>query len=168
MNYKTIFSSTQEQNWTNINWSKVERVLESLQHRITKAAECGDKKKVRRLQQHLVHSYAARLKAVRIVAQENAGSPGIDGEVWTIPERKLQAAQALRNRSKTKPLKRVYIPKSNGQRRGLGIPCMSDRASQALWNLALLPAVEAHSDLYSYGVRPYRGGWEANPEIRRV
>jgi RNA-directed DNA polymerase len=45
-------------------------------------------------------------------------------------------------------------------------PCMSDRASQALWNMALLPNVEANSDPHSYGFRPYRGCWDANAQIR--
>jgi RNA-directed DNA polymerase len=77
------------------------------------------------------------LKAVRILAQENKGNktPGIDGEIWTTPDRKHQVALELRNRSKTKPFKRVYIPKNNGKLKPLGIPCMSDRARQALWNM---------------------------------
>jgi RNA-directed DNA polymerase len=113
---------------------------------------------------------SSRLKAVRIVAQENSGkkTPGIDGEIWTTPERKLQEAQKLGNRSRTKPLKRVYIPKANGNQRPLGIPCISDRARQALWNASLLPVVEATSNPQSYGFRCYRSGWYANKQIRTL
>ena len=167
---QSIYHPSKENTWTGVSWSKVEKTIQTLQHRITKATEQRDYRKLRHLQRLLNRSLSARLKAVRIVAQENSGkkTPGIDGEIWTTPDCKhfVQAALELRNRSKTKPLKRVYIPKSNGKQRPLGIPCMSDRARQALWNMALLPVVETTSDPHSYGFRPYRGCWDANAQIR--
>jgi RNA-directed DNA polymerase len=166
-----IYHPSKEDTWTGVNWSKVEKTVENLQHRITKAAEKGDYRKVRNLQRLLSkRSLSASLKAVRIVAQENSGkkTPGIDGQLWTTPDRKHQAALELRKKSDVKPLKRIYIPKSNRDKRPLGIPCMSDRARQALWNLALSPWVEATSDPHSYGFRPYRGCWDANAQIRTL
>ena len=34
-----IYHSSKEDTWTGINWSKVEKTVENLQHRITKAAK---------------------------------------------------------------------------------------------------------------------------------
>src|SRR3546814_2551194 len=65
-------------------------------------------------------------------------TPGVDGITWSTPEAKSQAVQSLRRHGyKPMPLKRIYIPKSNGKLRPLGIPTIKDRAMQALYLLAL-------------------------------
>lgn len=154
--------------WSSTRWKSVENNIAQLQHRIAKATLENDYRKVRHLQRLLVRSLSARLKAVRQVSEENSGkqTPGADNELWKTPKRKLMAALELRKRSKTKPLRRIYIPKKDGTSRLLGIPAMIDRARQALWNLALNPVVESTSDPISYGFRPHRGCWDANAQIR--
>lgn len=62
----------------------------------------------------------------------------------------------------------LYIKEQRGISSFRHMPCMFDRANQALWNLALLPVVEAQSDLRSYGFRPYRNTWHAYAQIRRL
>jgi RNA-directed DNA polymerase len=83
----------------------------------------------------LVNSFAARALAVKRVT-ENAGkkTPGVDGELWDTPEKKAAAVERTNDWQgyRPKPLRRIYIPKKNGQRRALSIPVMADRAQQAL------------------------------------
>jgi RNA-directed DNA polymerase len=109
------------------------------------------------LQRLLTHSYSGKVLAVRRVTENNGKkTPGVDKEIWATPEKKIQAVHALKRRGyQPQPLRRVYIPKSDGKTmRPLGIPTMKDRAQQALHLLALDPVVETTADNNSYGCKP--------------
>ncbi len=120
--------------------------------------------KVRALQRLLTHSLSGKALAVRRVT-ENTGkrTPGVDESIWKTPEQKAAAAHALNQRGyHPHPLRRVYIPKSNGARRPLSIPTMRDRAMQALYLLALDPVAETTADPNSYGFRRGRSTADAS------
>ena len=144
--------------WHSIEWKKVWRTVRRLQARIVKAVAEGRWNKAKALTYLLTHSFGGRALAIlRVVSNSGAKTPGVDGVLWDTPEAKSAAFGTLRRHGyRPRPLRRVYIPKGNGKRRGLGIPTMADRAMQALHLLGLDPIAEAHADGHSYGFRRER------------
>ncbi|XWK91446.1 MAG: group II intron reverse transcriptase/maturase [Phormidium sp.] len=150
--------------WREIDWKQAEKVVFKLQKRIYRASNCGDVKTVRRLQKTLIRSWYARLLATRKVTQDNKGkrTAGVDGEKSLTPAARLALAKRLRLTGKSKPTRRVWIPKpGTEEKRPLGIPTMYDRALQALVKLALEPEWEARFEENSYGFRPGRSCHDA-------
>jgi RNA-directed DNA polymerase len=144
--------------WHAIPWRKVWRNVRRLQARIVQAVREGRWGKVKALVYLLTHSFSGRTLAIlRVTSNSGAKTPGVDGILWDTPESKTQAFTLLRQRGyRPLPLRRVYIPKSNGKLRALGIPTVLDRAQQALHLLGLDPIVETRADPNSYGFRLHR------------
>ena len=152
--------------WERIPWGEHARRIRRLQERIVKATREGRWGKVKSLQWLLTHSRSGKALAVnRVTENQGKNTPGVDGAIWRAPETKYRAIGTLRRHNyRPQPLRRVYIPKSNGKLRPLGIPTMKDRAMQALHLLALAPVAETLADPNSYGFRVGRSTADAIEE----
>ena len=160
-------SLTKNSEWQSINWKAKEKMVFRLQMRIAKAMREKKYNKVKALQRLLTRSHSAKLLSVKKVSS-NKGSktPGIDGITWKTDKQKAKAVEVLRHKGyKPMPVRRIYITKSNGNKRPLGIMTMVDRAMQALSLFALEPIAETIADPNSYGFRPHRNCADAIEQI---
>ena len=111
----------------------------------------------------------AWLRVAHHAVNTNQGreTAGIDSETMSHFNGNLDGnLEELRRLLKTKsfepqPVRRVYIPKTNGKKRPLGIPGIRDRIVQEALRMILEPIWEADFSRHSYGFRPNRSTYDA-------
>ncbi|GMS49765.1 group II intron reverse transcriptase/maturase [Enterococcus gallinarum] len=92
----------------------------------------------------------------------NKGAAGVDGMTYDqllpyLKENREELLRQLRSGSyKPSPVRRVEIPKPNGNKRKLGIPTVIDRMLQQAINQVLQPIFETEFSDNSFGFRPKR------------
>jgi group II intron reverse transcriptase/maturase len=104
----------------------------------------------------------------RLYSNDGAMTAGVDGE--TVDGMSLakigRIIDALRHeRYRFKPVRRVYIPKSNGNKRPLGLPSWSDKLVGEVMRLLLEAYYEPQFSDRSHGFRPRCGCHTALTEI---
>lgn len=150
--------------WDDIDWRKVDKYVYKLQKRIYAASRRGENKTVRKLQKTLIKSWSNKALSVRRVTTENRGkkTAGVDGIKNLSPEARMKLIGQLKLTGKSKPTRRVWIPKpGKDEKRPLGIPTMYDRALQGIVKAALEPEWEALFEANSFGFRPGRSCQDA-------
>lgn len=141
------------------------------QRKLYRAAKENPKRKFGALQDKVYRDDV--LRHAWSLVKTNAGAPGIDRVTIEKIETDLGVdvfLEEIGNKLKSKrfqamPVKRVYIPKSDGKQRPLGIPVIADRVVQAAVKIVIEPIFEADFKDFSYGFRPKRNAQMALREI---
>ena len=147
-------------------------IISEMQHKLATWAESDPNRRFDRLLR-LIADREWLAEAARIVlASSGARTPGIDG----IDKQRMQAGldqhldnlrtSLLKGAYCPQPVKRIYIPKSNGKLRPLGIPTLTDRIVQRAMLMAMEPIWESDFHRLSYGFRPERSVHHAVRTVR--
>ncbi len=144
-----------------------------IQYQLDKAVENDDRNRIRFLAHQLsMKSMASRIMAINRICQINTGkyTAGVDGVSTpeTKPERLAFMTELFYNvdiTRKPEPIRRVFIPKPNGNSRPLGIPTIHDRIVQEIIRLSIEPICEYHFNHCSHGFRPHRSCHDAIQDI---
>lgn len=102
----------------------------------------------------------------------NRGAPGIDGQSVTEVENHLEgiieevSRALLGGTYRPNKIRRVWIPKGGGGKRGLGIPTVIDRMVQQAILRVLQPHIDRTFDQSSHGFRPGRSAHSAIVEAK--
>jgi RNA-directed DNA polymerase len=110
------------------------------------------------------------------VVKANKGAAGADGITFEDIEERDGGAQKYlegiagelkRKEYRVSPVRRVYIPKADGNKRSLGIPTIKDRVVQMAVKIVIEPIFEADFQENSYGFRPKRNAHQAVADVSR-
>lgn len=103
------------------------------------------------------------------LVKANKGSPGVDGMNFEVIESGigvdhylLELGRELQEKTyRASAVKRVMIPKADGNLRPLGIPTIRDRVVQMAVKIIIEPIFEADFCEHSYGFRPRKSAHQA-------
>lgn len=114
----------------------------------------------------------SNLNAAYQQVKRNKGAGGVDKmEVeslkdYLVSNKDELTTSILRGKYRPNPVRRVEIPKDNGQKRQLGIPTVVDRVVQQAITQVLIPLYEPQFSDHSYGFRPKRNAHQALKKCR--
>jgi len=112
----------------------------------------------------------ANLATALLNVVQNKGAPGLDGQTVDMAETKATSIigrlrhDLLNGKYRPGDVRRVWLPKPGGGRRGLGIPNIVDRVVQQSVLQVLEPIFEPVFHDSSHGFRPKRGAHTAIAE----
>jgi retron-type reverse transcriptase len=115
----------------------------------------------------LLHHMSVDLLRESFFALKRKAAPGVDGVTWQDYEAGLEDrlvdlhGQVHRGAYRAQPSRRVYIPKSDGRQRPLGVAALEDKIVQQATVTILNQIYEEDFLGFSYGFRPGRSQHDA-------
>ena len=147
-------------------------IISETQHKLAIWAASDQTRRFDRLLRLIANGQWLAEAARIVLSSSGARTPGIDG----MDKQRLQSildthldqlrVELLTGRYRPQPVKRIYIPKSNGKLRPLGIPTLTDRIVQRAMLMAMEPIWESDFHRLSYGFRPERSVHHAVRTVR--
>ena len=140
-----------------------EDVKETLK-RIRQAVRREPKERMTSLYHHVYE--VEKLREAYFGLKKNAAA-GIDGETWQHYGEELEgnledlSGRLRREAYRAPAVKRVYIPKADGRKRGLGVPALEDKIVQSVVTRILSAIWEPEFKGFSYGYREGRSAHDA-------
>jgi len=110
----------------------------------------------------LHHVYNPEMLREAYFLLKRKAAPGVDGQTWqhygeALEENLLDlSARLKRGAYRARPVRRVYIPKTDGRQRPLGVPVLEDKIVQRATVEVLNAIYETDFLGFSYGFRPGR------------
>jgi group II intron reverse transcriptase/maturase len=143
-----------------------QETLKEFQYNLFNEAKLNPTKKFNNLYRWLYNENILTLAWKKV--KKNNGAAGVDN--LTVADVEKQGVKKFINELKLelengcyKPevVKRVYIPKSGGKMRPIGVPTIKDRVIQTALKFIIEPIFEADFEDFSYGYRPKRSTRDA-------
>lgn len=139
----------------------------TLTHALDRVRRAVRRERVTRLTTLWHHVYNVDRLQEAYLGLKRKSAPGIDGETWTTYGEDLEAnlqvlsGRLRRGSYRAYAVKRVYIPKSDGRQRPIGIPVLEDKVAQRSAVEVLNAIYEQEFKNFSYGFRPGRSQHDA-------
>ncbi len=145
--------------------------VRQLQRRLYVSAKRNPVRRFHALSDRICRSDVLREAWERV--RRNGGAAGVDGETIDAIERQgvgaflAEIERRLREREyRPQPVRRCFIPKSDGTQRPLGIPAVIDRVVQQATKIVIEPIFEADFLECSFGFRPKKSATDALERLR--
>lgn len=157
------------ENWSDVDWKKVNKLVTKLRRRIFDAKKSNKNKILCNLQRMMLNSTANILYSIRKISCDSGKRiPGIDGETLKYSMDRVRIFNDIRknkwNGRSPKPIRRIYVKEAE-KLRPIGIPTVYDRIIQLMLCNALEPEWEAVFEKGSYGFGSKRN---TNDAVSRV